>query len=141
MWYVARANAFPSHPVVLKLDVEYNELVQRWKRLNDDVPPEDSVEFKERGQNLGDVIHIVRDAQPLWKASPRRHIFSHSVKLAEDFLSSFIVHDTLLDLPEIKDHDIYLSLIHGVLQSLIKVSTPAFLSSLFCPCIPLTFFG
>lgn len=107
--------------------MEYNELAQRWKRLHqgsgsdDFLPPPDDhrVEFHHRAQNMSDVAAVVRAAQSLWRSSPRHHLFHASVALADEFLISVDYHCTLLE--TIWEHDIYISLFCGVLQSLIKV--------------------
>lgn len=114
-----------SDPVIAKLDGEYNELAQTWKKFQQDLPLQDRVEFEERSQNAGDVVALVRGVQTGWMTGCQRQpVFDCCVTLGDQLISTVDSHAVLL--AALSESEIYISLVYGVLQSLIKVN-PMFL--------------
>ncbi|KAF9886700.1 hypothetical protein FE257_011214 [Aspergillus nanangensis] len=109
-----------SHSLTTILDVEYNELAQSWKRFQDNIAPNDKVDFQLRPQNAQDVLAVVRDIQSGWMSNPRQRLFNRCMTLCEDFVSSVDPHSVLL--AALPNSEFNQSLFYGVLQSIIKAS-------------------
>ena len=112
---------FPRNPKLADLDVERNELAQTWKTFIRHLPPEDRVVWEERPQSGGDVQALVRNLQTSWASRARQRVFSPSLVLSDQFLTTLDTHEILLAVLPDPDRS-YTSLLHGVLQSVIKVS-------------------
>jgi hypothetical protein len=110
---------FSSDPVIAKLDVECNELAQTWKKFQEHLPQQDQVGFDERLQEFRDVSAMIGNLQNVWMSTPRQRVFDRSMALCDQFISSVHLHLVLLSaLPR---NEAYITLFHGVLQSVIKV--------------------
>jgi hypothetical protein len=106
-------------PVIAKLDVECNELAQTWKKFQEHLPQQDQVGFDERLQEFRDVSAMIGNLQNVWMSTPRQRVFDRSMALCDQFISSVHLHLVLLSaLPR---NEAYITLFHGVLQSVIKV--------------------
>ncbi|OJJ46596.1 hypothetical protein ASPZODRAFT_142402 [Penicilliopsis zonata CBS 506.65] len=100
-------------PVIATLDIEYNELTANWKYFYEAVEPSDlGVGEACRPDSAAELVAFVQEAQ--------NSSSSNVAALCSRFCSSLDVHRVLL-LP-LPAGEIYLSLFHGVLQSLIKAS-------------------
>ncbi|RHZ71308.1 hypothetical protein CDV55_108240 [Aspergillus turcosus] len=111
---------FSSDPVIAKLDVECNELAQTWKKFQENLPEQDQVDFDGRLQEFHDVSAMVGNVRTVWMSNPRRRLFSRSMALCDQFISTVHLHLVLFaGLPR---NEAYLTLFHGVLQSVIKAS-------------------
>lgn len=108
-----------SNPVIAVLDIEYNELTQAWKRLQEFLALENQVEFQERPQDYRDLSRVVRCVQDGWVSSPNQPTFTRCISLCDDFLSTVDPHSLLL--ATLPDCEFYLSLFYGAVQSIIKV--------------------
>ncbi|PYH93239.1 hypothetical protein BO71DRAFT_431170 [Aspergillus ellipticus CBS 707.79] len=106
------------NPVIAILDVEYNELVQSWKRFQESLLPDDQVHFPERLQGPDDVLNLVGTIDPVWTTSHTgQRVFRD---FCDDFRSTLGAHTVLLKaLPK---NDLYCSIFYGVLQSLLKAT-------------------
>ncbi|RAL11706.1 uncharacterized protein BO97DRAFT_93511 [Aspergillus homomorphus CBS 101889] len=106
-----------TNPVIAILDVEYNELVLSWKRLQETLAPPDLVHFQERAQGPEDVLSLVSSIEPVWTSSSRQRVVrDHCTELR----STLHTHSVLLSaLPK---NEAYLSLFYSVLQSTLKAS-------------------
>ncbi|PLB39426.1 uncharacterized protein BDW47DRAFT_103036 [Aspergillus candidus] len=109
-----------SHPVIATLDVEYNELSQYWTVFQRHLQPADQVERHERLQNSSDVANLVGSIQATWIASERESLFSRSMSRLKRLISTLDYHSPLL--VRLPKHELYLSLLYGVFQSIIKAS-------------------
>lgn len=108
-----------SSPSTTELDVEYNQLVQSWKRFQDLLPPPDQVDFCPHPQDARDVVALVRAVQTYWRRGVRPSAFARAMTLCDRFLATMDSHRVLLMI--LPDHECYSSLFYAVLQSLIKV--------------------
>lgn len=105
--------------MIAKLDVECNELAQTWKTFQENLPEQDQVGFDERLQEFHDVSAMVGNVRTVWMSNPRRRVFSRSMALCDQFISTVHLHLVLFSgLPR---NEAYLTLFYGVLQSVIKV--------------------
>lgn len=107
------------NPVIAVLDIEYNELAQAWRRLQAFLPLESQVEFQERPQDARALLAEIHNIQAAWMSSPRQRMFSRSMSLCDDFISTVDAHSFLWTaLPESQS---YLALFYGTVQAAIKV--------------------
>ncbi|PYH77932.1 phytanoyl-CoA dioxygenase family protein [Aspergillus uvarum CBS 121591] len=106
-----------TNPVIAILDIEYNELVLSWKKLQETLTPSDLVQFQERAQGQEDVLSLVSSIEPVWTSSSRQRVVrDHCTELR----STLHAHSILLSaLPK---NEAYLSLFYSVLQSTLKAS-------------------
>jgi hypothetical protein len=94
-------------------------LAQTWKKFHEHLPAQDQVDFDERLQEFRDVSAMIGNLQTVWMSNPRQRLFSRSMALCDQFISSVHLHLVLLSaLPR---NEAYIALFHGVLQSVIKV--------------------
>ncbi|PYI13400.1 phytanoyl-CoA dioxygenase family protein [Aspergillus violaceofuscus CBS 115571] len=106
-----------TNPVIAILDIEYNELVLSWKKLQETLTPSDLVQFQERAQGPEDVLSLVSSIEPVWTSSARQRVVrDHCTELR----STLHAHSILLSaLPK---NEAYMSLFYSVLQSTLKAS-------------------
>lgn len=108
-----------SNPIIAVLDIEYNELAQAWRRLRAFLPLECQAEFHDRPRDAQSLLTEIRNVQAAWISSPRQRIFTRSMTLCDDFISTVDAHSFLLaTLPEPES---YLALFYGTLQATVKV--------------------
>ncbi|PWY74530.1 hypothetical protein BO94DRAFT_559678 [Aspergillus sclerotioniger CBS 115572] len=106
-----------TNPVIATLDIEYNELVQSWKRFQDHLPPDDHVCFHERLQGPDDVLEVVSRIEPVWTSTSGLRVLR---ECCDEFRSTLGSHVGLLTaLPK---NELYGSIFYSVLQSLLKAS-------------------
>ncbi|PYI05229.1 hypothetical protein BO78DRAFT_152337 [Aspergillus sclerotiicarbonarius CBS 121057] len=106
-----------TNPVIATLDIEYNELVQSWKRFQDHLPPDDLVRFHERLQGPDDVLEVVGSIEPVWTSTSELRVLR---ECCDEFRSTLGLHGGLLTaLPK---NELYGSIFYSVLQSLLKAS-------------------
>ncbi|RAL03456.1 uncharacterized protein BO80DRAFT_349470 [Aspergillus ibericus CBS 121593] len=106
-----------TNPVIATLDIEYNELVQSWKRFQDYLPPDDLVRFHERLQGPEDVLEVVSNIEPVWTSTSELRVLR---ECCDEFRSTLSLHGGLLTaLPK---NELYGSIFYSVLQSLLKAS-------------------
>ncbi|RDH34352.1 hypothetical protein BDQ94DRAFT_18679 [Aspergillus welwitschiae] len=117
-----------TNPVIATLDIEYNELVQSWKRFQDNLLPNDRVLFHERLQNPDDVLDVVASIEPVWTSTSGQRVLR---ECCDEFRSTLGSHGRLLAV--LPRNELYCSLFYGVLQSLLKASAgyPRILEGLF----------
>lgn len=107
-------------PAIAILDVEYNELLQSWKEFKDHLAPADRLDLHDSPQTEDDVVAVVRGIQALWMSSPRQRLFTRSMTLCDQFLSTLDPHAILLQ--ALPNDEANRSLFYAVLQSILKVS-------------------
>ncbi|PYH47629.1 uncharacterized protein BP01DRAFT_220466 [Aspergillus saccharolyticus JOP 1030-1] len=118
LWRKRYDKRHPStNPVIAILDIEYNELVLSWKKLQETLAPPDLVHFPERAQGPDDVLSLLSSIEPVWTSSPRQRVArDHCIELR----STLHAHHILLSaLPK---SEAYLSLFYSVLESTLKAS-------------------
>jgi hypothetical protein len=106
-----------TNPVIATLDIEYNELVQSWKRFQDNLLPNDRVLFHERLQGPDDVLDVVASIEPVWTSTSGQRMLR---ECCDEFRSTLGSHGRLLAV--LPRNELYCSIFYGVLQSLLKVS-------------------
>ncbi|KAL5365190.1 hypothetical protein BJX96DRAFT_158715 [Aspergillus floccosus] len=106
------------NPAIATLDVEYNELVQSWKEFQDHLAPTDRLDFHDRLQTADEVLALVRGIQALWMSNPRQRLFTRSMTLCDQFLSTLDPHAILLR--TLPNDEANRSLFYAVLQSILK---------------------
>ncbi|EAU34847.1 predicted protein [Aspergillus terreus NIH2624] len=105
-------------PAIAILDVEYNELLQSWKEFKDHLAPADRLDLHDSPQTEDDVVAVVRGIQALWMSSPRQRLFTRSMTLCDQFLSTLDPHAILLQ--ALPNYEANRSLFYAVLQSILK---------------------
>ncbi|OJZ86533.1 hypothetical protein ASPFODRAFT_206962 [Aspergillus luchuensis CBS 106.47] len=106
-----------TNPVIATLDIEYNELVQSWKRFQDNLLPNDRVLFHERLQGPDDVLDVVASIEPVWTSTSGQRMLR---ECCDEFRSTLGSHGRLLAV--LPRNELYCSIFYGVLQSLLKAS-------------------
>ncbi|GKZ40468.1 hypothetical protein AbraIFM66951_000232 [Aspergillus brasiliensis] len=106
-----------TNPVIATLDIEYNELVQSWKRFQDNLLPSDRVLFHERLQGPDDVLDVVASIEPVWTSTSGQRVLR---ECCDEFRSTLGSHGRLLAV--LPRNELYCSIFYGVLQSLLKAS-------------------
>lgn len=116
----------PSDPAIAVLDVEYDELVQAWRRLVQFLQLENPTECQGRFEDSQSLSGVVRNVQAGWSSAPHQPAFARLINLCDEFLSTVDAHSLLLAiLPECES---YSSLFYGVVGSVVKVGASLLIS-------------